>query len=55
MLALDKWDQLHVILASDDEDAFAGVPLGVRVLKDVEQVPTPNVENDVLEFRCHGP
>jgi hypothetical protein len=37
------------VLTSDDEDALAGVTLGVRVLQDIEQVATLNVERDVLE------
>jgi hypothetical protein len=35
--------------ASNDEDALARLPLGVRLLKDVEQVPTFDVKDDVLE------
>ena len=34
--------QVHVVLAPDDEDALAGVPVGVRVVPDVEQVATPS-------------
>ena len=30
-------------------DALAGIPIGVRVLQDVEQVATLNMEDDVLE------
>ena len=40
MLILDERHQVHVVLASDDEDALTGVTVGVRVLKDVEQVAT---------------
>ena len=40
MLILDQGHQIHVVLASDDEDALAGVPIGVRMLQDVEQVAT---------------
>src|SRR5262249_6476166 len=49
VLILDERHQVHIVLSSDDEDALAGVPLGVRVLQDVEQVPTLDVKDDVLE------
>ena len=49
MLVLDERHQVHVVLALDDEDALAGVAVGVRVFQDVEQVATLNVEDDVLE------
>ena len=49
MLVLDERHQVHVLLALDDEDALAGVPVGVRVFQDVEQVAALNVEDDVLE------
>jgi hypothetical protein len=49
MLVLDERHQVHVVLALDHEDALAGVPVGVRVFQDVEQVATLNVEDDVLE------
>ena len=49
MLVLDERHQVHVVLASDDEDALAGVTVGVRVFQDVEQVTTLDVEDDVLE------
>src|SRR5258708_102601 len=49
VLVLDERHQVHVVLALDDEDALAGVPVGVRVFQDVEQVATLDVENDVLE------
>ena len=41
--------QVHVVLTPDDENALAGVMIGVRMLQDVEQVATLDVENDVLE------
>jgi len=37
------------VLALDDEDALAGVTVGIRVVEDVEQVATLHVEDDVLE------
>jgi len=33
----------------DDEDPLAGVAVGVRVLQDVEQIATLDMEDDVLE------
>jgi hypothetical protein len=41
--------QLHVVLASDDEDALAAVTLGVRVPQDIEQVASLDVEDDFFE------
>ena len=38
MLVLDERNQVHVVLALDDEDALAGVTVGIRVLQDVEQI-----------------
>src|SRR5436309_15872982 len=49
VLILDERHQIHVVLSSDDEDALARVTLSVRVLENVEQVATLNVEDDVLE------
>src|SRR5215203_3828670 len=49
VLILDERHQIHVVLASDDEDALAAVTIGVRVLQDIEQVPSLDVEDDVLE------
>ena len=40
---------MYVVFVLDDEDALAGVPVGVRVFQDVEQVATLTVEDDVLE------
>ena len=45
MLILHEWHQVHVGLALDDENALAGVPVGVGVFQDVEQVATLDVEN----------
>ena len=39
----------HVLLAPDDEDALAGVTVGVRMFQDVEHIATLDVEDDVLE------
>ena len=49
LLVLSERHQVDVILALDDEDALAGITDGVRVLQDVEQVDTFDVEDDVLE------
>jgi hypothetical protein len=49
MLVLDERHQVDVVLALDDEDALAGVPIGVRVFQDVQETATLNVEDDVLE------
>ena len=49
MLILDERHQIHVVLASDDEDALAAVTLGVRVLQDIEQVASLDVEDDFFE------
>lgn len=38
MLVRDERHQIRVILTPDDEDALAGVTVGVWVLQDVEQV-----------------
>jgi hypothetical protein len=43
LLVLDERHQVHVLLALDD-DALAGVTVRVRVLQDVEQVPTLDVK-----------
>ena len=48
-LILDERHQIHVVLASDDEDALAAVTLGVRVLQDSEQVASLDVEDDFFE------
>jgi hypothetical protein len=49
VLVLNERHQVHVVRALDDEDGLAGVPVGVRVFQDVEQVATFDVEDDVLE------
>jgi hypothetical protein len=49
VLVLDERHQVHVVLALDDEDALAGIRVGVRVFQDVQQIATLNVEDDVLE------
>ena len=49
MVILDERHQIHVILSSDDENALATVTLGVRVLQDIEQVASLDVEDDVFE------
>jgi hypothetical protein len=51
-LRVSELRQVHVALASNDENAFAGVTFGVRVLKDVEQVATfacPHRPGEVLQ------
>ncbi len=49
MLILDERHQIDVVLTSDDEDALAAVTLGVRVLQDIEQVASLDVEGDFFE------
>ena len=49
MLVLDEWHEVHVLLATDHEDALAGVTVGVRMFQDVEQVAALDVEDDLLE------
>ena len=49
MLVLDGRHQIHVIVALNDEDPLARVPVGIRVLQDVKQIPALDVEDDVLE------
>ena len=39
----------ETIIATDNEDALSPIPLLVRVLDDVEQLPSLDVENDLLE------
>src|SRR5882672_7753277 len=49
VLILDERHQIHVVLSSDDENALAAVTLGVRVLQDIEQVASLDVEDDFFE------
>ena len=49
MLVLNERHQVHLVLALNDEDALAGVPVRVRVFQNVEQVAALDVEHDVLE------
>jgi hypothetical protein len=49
VLILDERHQIHVVLAADDEEALAAVTLGVRVLQDIEQVASLDVEDDFFE------
>src|SRR6266850_8390423 len=49
VLILDERHQIHVVLPSDDENALAAVTLGVRVLQDIEQVASLDVEDDFFE------
>ena len=49
MLILDERHQIHIVLASNDEDALSAVTLWVRMLQDIEQVASFDVENDVFE------
>jgi hypothetical protein len=39
VLVFDERHQVHVVLAPDDEDALAGITVGVRVIQNVEQSP----------------
>ena len=41
--------EAHVVIALDNEDALAGVTVGVRVFENVEQVTALDMEHDVLE------
>jgi len=49
VLILDERHQVHIVFASDEEDALAAITVGVRVLQDVEQVAALDMEDDVLE------
>lgn len=49
MLIFDERHEVHVVFTSDDENALAGVTVGVRVFQDVEHVAALDVEDDVLE------
>ena len=49
VLVLDERHQVHVVLALDDEDALASVTVRVRVLQDIEQVASLDVEDDFFE------
>ena len=52
MLVFDERHQVHVVLALNDEDPLAGVTVGVRVLKNVEEVATaasPRRPGEVLQ------
>ena len=41
--------QIHVIITTDNEDPLAGVTPRVRVVKNIEQVATLDMKNDVFE------
>jgi hypothetical protein len=49
LVILDERHEVHVVLASDNGDALAGVAVGVRVFQDVQQVATLDMEHDVLD------
>src|SRR5262245_22765851 len=49
LLVFDERHQVHVVLALDDEDALVAVTPGVRVLQDIEQVASLDVEDNVFE------
>src|SRR4029453_13658541 len=49
VLVFHERQQVHVVLAPDDEDALAGVTVGVRVFQDVEQVAALDMEDDFFE------
>ena len=55
MLVLDERHQVHVVLAPDDEDAPAGITVGVRMFQNVEQIAALDVEDDILKTRCRAP
>ena len=54
MLVFDEGDEVHVVLAPEDEDALAAVAVGVRMFQDVEHVAALDVEDDVLESDSLG-
>src|SRR6188472_4211748 len=47
VFVLNERDQIHVVLSSNDENALAAVTLGVRMLQDIEQVASLDVEDDL--------
>ena len=49
MLVLDERHQIYVVLSSNDENALAAVTPGVRVLQNIEQVASLDVEDDFFE------
>ena len=49
VLILDERHRIHAVLASDHEDALAAVTLGVRVLQDIGQVASLDVEDELFE------
>jgi len=46
VLVFGERHQADVVLALDHENALASITVGVRVLKDVEEVPTFDVKDD---------
>ena len=46
MLVFDERNEVHVVLAADDEDALPGVTVGVRMFQNVDQIATLDVEDD---------
>jgi hypothetical protein len=49
VLVFHERHEVHVVLAPDDDDALAGVTVGIRVFPDVEQIAARDVKDDVLE------
>ena len=61
MLVFHERDEIHVVVASDHEDALASVAVGVRVLEDVELIASLDVEqrhqvvvSPQCQPRCRG-
>jgi hypothetical protein len=49
VLIFDERNQIDVVLASDHEDALATITLAVRVLQDIQQSASLDVEDDIFE------
>jgi hypothetical protein len=39
VFVFDEWHEVHVLLATDHQDALAGVAVGVRMFQDVDKSP----------------
>jgi hypothetical protein len=49
VLVLDQRHHIHVVVPLNDEYALPAVTLGARVLQDIEQVASLDVEDDFFE------
>jgi hypothetical protein len=54
VLVFNERHQVHVIVASDDENTPAAVTVGVRMFQDVQQLAALDVEDDVLKPDARG-